>query len=244
MYYLGSIPDPICVCKKWKPGRVSHKPSATGWSKSWHLEGQVTKQRMQRSWVMGGVDNSPSPLRPSWAEDNMRPWIVPNTLLVSRPWGPQSSPPWTGRLQSQWENRRWLVAATVLKLSQWRQARTERDSSRKVWRTPLKHFCILTSQVPSRSFQGSWLVHTVAFLEKFVPFPSVNHKVPPHDFSNGSCKKTGKELQQATTATRLFYKLAQRAPPLSPDVRGPTVHPLRLLLLDFFYFLEGLVPLF
>lgn len=121
MYYLGSIPDPICVCKKWKPGRVSHKPSATGWSKSWYLEGQVTKQRMQRSWVMAGVDNSPSPLRPSWAEHNRRPYIVPNTLLGSRLSGPQSSPPWTGRLQSQWENRRWLVAATVLKLSQWRQ---------------------------------------------------------------------------------------------------------------------------
>ena len=115
-------------------------------------------------------------------------------------------------------------------------ARTERDSSRKVWRTPLKHFCILTSQVPYRSFQGSCLVHTVAFLEKFVLFPSDNHKVPPHGFSNGSCKKTGKELQQATTATRLFYKLAQRAPPLSPDVRGPIVHPLRLLSLDFFFF--------
>lgn len=125
-------------------------------------------------------------------------------------------------------------------------ARAERDPSRKICRPPLKHFCILMSQVPSRAFLGLCLIHIAPLPREFCPVSLYGPQGSAMCLFSWFLQE--KELQQATTAARLFYKLeAQRAPTLSLDFRGPIVQSwLKTTTkpwLDFFFF-EELVPPF
>lgn len=105
-------------------------------------------------------------------------------------------------------------------------ARAESDPSKGSRGLLLSVFAFSRPQVPPRSPQGSCLIHFVPLLQDFCPMSlpgSVDQKPLPGAFSHGVCEKTGKEL---LLLARPFYKIeAQRVPPLSPDVGGPTVHP-------------------
>lgn len=178
MYYLGSIPDPICVLKKRNPGRISHNSSATGWSKSQHLEGQATTiQVTLRGLVMRGVEPPPTLApqpRGSWGQRSSCtvPKYKPTLFLAYRHHGQQSFLHELGRSSRNWENSWQSVTAANFKIKSMKKlatAKAERGPSRKVGRTPFKHVCIIRSQVSSRSFQGPCLIHSILLPQEFCP---------------------------------------------------------------------------
>lgn len=232
MYYLGSIPDPTSVCKKRKPGQVSHKPSATGWSKSQQLEGQVTAQRMWRSWVTRGVakpvhshSSVSARLRttadPALFLQQANPFMSSGLGLTEL-----SCPPWTGRSQRQWENRQWLAATTSFLIKSMKttattkQTDTLQERSGRLISNTFAFWC-LRSYLDLFRDPVSFVLPSWRSLSHSIPRTIRNCHMPVLMV----LQKTGKELPQSTTATKLFYKLeASRVPSLAPDVRGPNVH--------------------